>query len=367
MKTVDIIVVGGGPAGAMFAQLCPDGAEIVLIDQKSANESSFRKPCGGLLSPDAQRILSAYQMTLPKSVCTDPQIFAVKTMDIPAQLSCDYQRFYINMDRHQFDLWMMSRIPAHVRRIVGRCTAFQNVDGFYQVTYVDETQTEQVIQARNLVGADGAHSQVRAAFFPHHPITRLLAIQEILDDHSMHPFYSAIFDEETSPYCSWTIAKDNQQYFGGIFPLHQARQHFQLQKERLAAAGLNFGPVLKTEACLVNYPRSPGDIELGADGVFLIGEAAGWISPSSFEGISWALSSAIACAKSLVHEHLNMDLYRFHSRHLYPKLVMKIMKAHVLYQPHLRKIILKSRFRAIAVNVKSVPNYKEMKNNDWFD
>lgn len=361
MRTVDVIIIGGGPAGAMFAQLCPSHVEVVLIDQKTSDASSFQKPCGGLLSPDAQRIFSSYQMTLPKSVCTDPQIFSVKTMDIKKQLSCDYQRFYINMDRHRFDLWMLSRIPEHVQCITGRCTTFQKVDGFYQVTYTDQDKTKQTIQARNLVGADGAHSQVRKTFFPQHPIKNLIAIQEILKDHSMNPFYSAIFDEETTPYCSWTISKDDQQSLGGVFPIHKARHFFQKQKERLKASGMSFGPVLKTEACLVNYPEKLADIELGADGVFLIGEAAGWISPSSFEGISWALNSAIACSKSFVNQHLNMDLYRFHSRYLYPKLAMKIIKARILYQPRLRELILRSRFKAININPQPMMNHKEMK------
>lgn len=41
----------------------------------------------------------------------------------------------------------------------------------------------------------------------------------------------------------------------------------------------------------MTVPRRLSDICLGHDGVYLAGEAAGLISPSSFEGISYALRS----------------------------------------------------------------------------
>ena len=54
----DIAVIGAGPAGAVFvkeiAEACPD-KRIVLIDGQS---QSSAKPCGGLLAPDAQKLLA---------------------------------------------------------------------------------------------------------------------------------------------------------------------------------------------------------------------------------------------------------------------------------------------------------------------
>lgn len=59
------------------------------------------RPCGGLLSEDAQRSLARYDITLPKDVLVDPQIFSVKTIDLGAGLVRHYQRTYLNMDRCQ--------------------------------------------------------------------------------------------------------------------------------------------------------------------------------------------------------------------------------------------------------------------------
>lgn len=347
MRTYDIIVIGGGPAGCFFSRLCPDNYQVLLIDQKNDEKNSFQKPCGGLLSPDAQKILSQYGLSLPSSVCTDPQIFAVHTQDLDQGCEQLYQRFYINMDRSKFDFWCLSLVPETVDIIQGRVNHCEYHDGFYQITYQSK-EGKETVQAREIVGADGAHSLVRKTFFPDHPMKTLVAIQEHMEDNNASPFYSAIFDKETTPYCGWTISKDGQLIYGAAFPFAGALDQFKRQKQRLAQTGVHMGKVNKRESCLLNYPRKLGDIELGKEGVFLIGEAAGWISPSSFEGISWAFSSAIACAKSMTKNHLNHDLYALHSRKLYRKLWMKIQKARILYHPGLREIIMDSSLKAIG-------------------
>ena len=103
--TYDIAVVGAGPAGAVFvkelATACPN-LDILLIDGQSPESA---KPCGGLLAPDAQKLLARFDLVLPKSVLEDPQIFAVETIDIHQKLVRYYQRHYLNMDRYAFDRW----------------------------------------------------------------------------------------------------------------------------------------------------------------------------------------------------------------------------------------------------------------------
>jgi len=69
----DIAIIGLGPAGATFARLLDPKFRIIAIDKKrEATETSFRKPCGGLLAPDAQKALSKFNLTLPKDVLVDP-------------------------------------------------------------------------------------------------------------------------------------------------------------------------------------------------------------------------------------------------------------------------------------------------------
>ena len=114
MNTYDIAIIGLGPAGATAARLLDKKFKIIVIDKKSAADDTFRKPCGGLLATDAQKALSKFNLTLPKKVLVDPQIFAVKTIDTKQNLMRYYQRFYMNLDRHKFDMWLASLIPDHV-------------------------------------------------------------------------------------------------------------------------------------------------------------------------------------------------------------------------------------------------------------
>ena len=64
----DAAIIGAGPAGATFArrlaQQSPE-LKILLLD---AQDEGHKKPCGGLLAPDAQKTLAHFDLVLPKSV-----------------------------------------------------------------------------------------------------------------------------------------------------------------------------------------------------------------------------------------------------------------------------------------------------------
>ena len=117
----DIAVVGAGPAGSVFvkeiAEARPD-LKILLIDGQTPNSA---KPCGGLLAPDAQKLLAKFDLVLPKNILEDPQIFAVETIDLERKLVRYYQRYYLNMNRYAFDKWLLSLVPSHVTVYKGRC------------------------------------------------------------------------------------------------------------------------------------------------------------------------------------------------------------------------------------------------------
>ena len=123
MNRYDAIVIGGGPAGAMFARKASSAGLIVLVVDGQA--VSRPKPCGGLLAPDAQKALASFDLTLPKSILVDPQIFSVKTIDVERDLVRYYSRFYMNMDREKFDRWLVSLVPETVERISARCSAIE--------------------------------------------------------------------------------------------------------------------------------------------------------------------------------------------------------------------------------------------------
>ena len=351
MREYDVAIIGGGPAGAVFAKelaACMPTRKILLVDGQTERNP---KVCGGLLAPDAQRMFAMLDLTLPKEILSDPQIFDVETIDLGKKNVRYYQRHYLNMDRYAFDKWLISLIPPAVEVIAGRCEDLrEGADGFLLTLRTDGETTP--IRTRFVVGADGASSIVRRVCCKDksHP-KKYVAIQQHFPyptetaDGNLPP-YSCIFDPQTSDSCSWTIRKEGVVIFGGAFEPKGCREAFEKQKARLEAfLGVRFGNPIKTEACQVTSPRRKKDLLPGEEHVLLVGEAAGFISASSFEGISSAVLSARLLAEAFA-EGYDVDrvlpIYRRKTRKLRNKLCGKMQKRRVLCSPFLRYCIMKS-------------------------
>ncbi len=350
MEAYDIAVVGAGPAGAVFAsELSKARPEyrIALIDGQSRETA---KPCGGLLAPDAQKLLARFDLVLPKSVLEDPQIFAVETIDVEKRIVRYYQRHYLNMDRYAFDKWLLSLVPEKVAVCKGRCKEIKKDGELYRISVSCDGEEKELL-AKAVVGADGGGSVVRRTFFEPMRV-QYVAIQEWFENNGQRlPYYSCIFDEKTSDSCSWTIHKGDYVIFGGAFKKQGCRKAFDRQKERLEEfIGSRFGEAVRTEACLVSSPRAMKDFCTGRGGVFLLGEAAGFISSSSFEGLSSAMYSAKLLADSFKDSASFEEVqkkYLKSTRRLRLKLRIKAVKRGILCSPFLRGIIMHSGIQSI--------------------
>ncbi len=347
----DIAIIGLGPAGATVARMLSERFSVIAIDKKCASgNEGFHKPCGGLLALDAQKALSKFNLTLPKEVLADPQIFAVKTIDLGQNLQRFYQRFYVNLDRHKFDLWLISLIPERVEiRENAACTGICRTGEGYEITYIQHS-VEKRIEAKRVIGADGSNSAVRKGLFPNREIVRYLSIQMWFPEKHTTPFYACVFDSEiTDSYC-WSISKDGFFILGGAFPLQGGKEKFELLKRKMEARGFSLGQPVRREACLVSMPRGIRDFCAGKENAFLIGEAAGFISPSSLEGISYALNSAYELANILNAGAGNLSLkYRMKTLPIRVKLLLKRVKRPFMYTPLLRKVVMKSAMGSIRV------------------
>jgi flavin-dependent dehydrogenase len=248
MQKYDVIIVGAGPAGANFARLLDTNKYKTLVIDGSDGRD---KVCGGLISPDAQDILAGYDICLPKDILASPQLFSVRTIDLCNGAVKHYRRSYLNVDRKKLDDFFRGLIPDGAQIIKDRCKRVTEVDGGYEV----ELCSGDRIFGRYIVGADGAASNVRLSLFNKKRLHKYVAIQQWFSAGDRNPYYSCIFDNDTSSGCSWIFFKDGKMIFGGAFDIKNCREAFEEQKKKLVAQGFvdekAFDDPQKTEACLV--------------------------------------------------------------------------------------------------------------------
>jgi flavin-dependent dehydrogenase len=398
----DFAIVGLGPAGATAARLLSGRYSVLALDKKPAEpqqndaadggtDAARRggKPCGGLLAPSAQKAIASFGLTLPLHVLADPQVFSVQTIDLTSRVERGYQRQYLNMDRDKFDRWLISLINAgqtengaaknsgtehagtknaevksagteNGRAEIVLGAAFTGAEslegGGFRIRYKTAEAGERGAEARFIVGADGAHSAVRRAFFPSFRIRSYTAIQEWFPVEKAKPGYFCFFDPELTDLYCWGISKNDSFILGGAFPRKHAPAAFKSLKQKLLSARFFSGADLsgfRTESCLVLRPR-PFRFCTGKAGIFLVGEAAGFINPNSLEGISCAMESAGGLERAIRKAGAPAEklpvvyrTYRRASFRMAVKLFFKNLKSPFMYNPLLRFLVMKSGFLSI--------------------
>ena len=352
----DIAIIGAGPAGATLARLIGDRYRVLLVDKRQytgfPENVSSGKCCGGLLAPDAQRMLSALGLGLPKDVLEEPQLFVVKALDIQQRLERYYPRHYININRRKLDDWLLSMTPPQVDiRTACRLQSYSSENGYFKLTLVHDNKAH-VEETRILAGADGAASRVRSAMSAQGPFPkRYFAIQEWVEGDSNLPYFTAIFDSEITDYYCWAIPKGNFLIIGGaLHPKQGIFDKFELLKKRIRQRGFQFGKTVRREGAPILRPVKTGQLSTGGKGIALLGEAAGWISPSSAEGLSYALKSALILARTLRTTSDGFEKrYYEGTRQLRRNIFLKNLKSHFIFNPNLRKIVMRSGLQSMKM------------------
>ncbi|NLO90334.1 MAG: FAD-binding protein [Clostridia bacterium] len=350
----DIIIVGSGPAGANLARLIGDKYKILLIDKRDLEKDNpkrcIHKCCGGLLAPDAQKMIAKLGLGIPKDILVNPQLFAVRAIDLTNNLERLYQRFYYNMDREKFDRWLVSLIPNGVdKKFNSFFKSFVKVSGGYEVRYIHNGQ-EITAKTRIIVGADGANSKLRRLISKDVNVPeKYIAIQEWFECSYPMPYYTAVFDEEITDFYSWLIPKENYLLLGSaVRPGDNTREKYNLLKRKLTKLGFNFDNKVKTEGAYIYRPKKISQFYIGIDGVTLIGEASGAISPSSAEGISYALKTSLYLAHSLENGIEGyFGRYKNMLKDIKLNLLLKNLKTPAMYNPLIRKLVMKSGLQSI--------------------
>lgn len=297
----DALVVGAGPAGIMAARAAAaTGAHVLLID--SAPLPRY-KSCGGMLNEYAQRTLATVG-ELPSEALLDPEWINFRFYDWDREIKKACSLRFRNVDRGLFDRWLLEQLPDSVT-VWDRASFLEcNQDEEGVDALVNRSGTPMTMRCRWLIGADGARSSVRRAH-KHWPQTQCYkTVQEFvsIERGSLEPYFDCLYSRHVAPDYGYgyVIPKGDVAIVGSVFfpgtknipPMHE--RALKLFGERYP-----LGKAMRREAGVAIQVRSASDILGGEGRVLMAGEAAGLMSPSSGEGISFALNSGTLAGQAV--------------------------------------------------------------------
>lgn len=363
----DILIIGAGPAGSNLARLLASDKtnqyKVGLVEKRRLNQPvdpHRQKACGGLLSPDAQKMLAKLGLNIPSNILEDPQIFKVRTIDFDNNLERYYQRYYYNMDREKFDRYLFSLIPESIDKHLGEVVSSIHVNDDHWEVHLNQGKT--VLKAKFLVAADGAGSFVRRRVLGEYVSPeKYISIQKWYPIASTTPYYTGIFDSEITDYYSWTIQKGDHLILGTALPLNgphakpaqERLQTFDLLREKTANyLGLSLDTPSKTEGAFIERSTSVRQLRFASRlslssgeklSLALLGEAAGATSPTSAEGFSYALDTSLKLYESLIHGLESAELrYDLSCDSIRRNIFLKNLKSPAMYSKNIRKLVMKS-------------------------
>ncbi|MEO0398665.1 MAG: geranylgeranyl diphosphate reductase [Pseudomonadota bacterium] len=325
LEVYDAVVVGGGPAGATAAHdLATRGRKVLLLER-----GGRIKPCGGAIPP---RLIRDFD--IPDSLIVARARSARMVSPKGAEVDMPINGGWVGMvDREHFDEWLRARAEAAgAERQCGEFIALERdeegaaIISFHPSEVADAAKADSGqgtpaskrpvtrVQARTVVGADGARSKVAQQAMPDEPMpTSVFAYHEIIK--SPAPYNSAP-DNSTAREAKFDGSRCDIYYQGRLSPdfyawifphgettsvgVGSAQKGFSL---RGAVADLRAHAALDDEATVrregAPIPLKPRKRWDNGRDVILAGDAAGCVAPASGEGIYYAMLGGRTAAEAI--------------------------------------------------------------------
>ena len=308
-----VAVIGGGPSGSCAAEiLAKAGISTWIFERKLDNA----KPCGGAIP-----LCMVSEFDLPDSIIDrkvrNMRMISPSNREVNISLDKVYgetDNEYIGMCRREvMDAFMRNRASelgaTLVNGLVTKIETGNNRQGPYKLNYSDYSSGESKGESKTLevdliIGADGANSRVAKAMDAG-DYNVAIAFQERIKLPEKEMNY---YEDLAEMYVGTDVSPD---FYGWVFPKydHVAVGTGTMQKNQSLIKGLQVGVRERAKKRLVNgevikveahpIPEHPRPRRV-VGGMALVGDAAGYVTKSSGEGIYFAAKSGRMCAEQIV-------------------------------------------------------------------
>jgi flavin-dependent dehydrogenase len=292
VRNVDVLVVGGGPAGSSAAwRLKAAGREVVVLDRDAFPRL---KLCAGWITPEVVQDLGMDIAAYPHRFLTF-QRMRTRFRALGFSLPCVQH----SIRRYEFDAWLLERSGAEVAR--------------HNVRHIERDGEHFVVdgawRARHLIGAGGTSCPVyRALFRDANP--RVRELQTVALEHEFEYDWQdgdchLWFFDQGLPGYAWYVPKQNGWVNIGVGALahrlkargEDIQQHWE-HFLRVLGRGLVRG-VAPEPSGYSYYLRGPVDV-VRSGNAFITGDAAGLATRDMCEGIGPAIRSGLKAADSIL-------------------------------------------------------------------
>ncbi|EXB54685.1 Geranylgeranyl diphosphate reductase [Morus notabilis] len=298
-------VIGGGPAGSSAAEaLAAGGVETFLFERAP----SGAKPCGGAIP---LCMLDEFQIP---SHLIDRRVSRMRIFS-PSNLEVDFGKtllpheFIAMLRREVLDSFLRSRAESSgatlITSLVTDLEIPESNNSPYVIHYIagDRSGRKEKIAVDVVVGADGANSRVAKAIGAG-DYAYAIAFQERikLPDEKMK-YYEDLAEmyvgNDVSPdFYAWVFPKCDHVAVGtGTVRAKRDIKSYQRAIRERAGPKISGGKVIKVEAHPI--PEHPRAVRVQGR-VALVGDAAGYVTKCSGEGIYFAAKSGRMCGEGIV-------------------------------------------------------------------
>ena len=283
MIETDILIVGGGPAGAIAAKyLSISKIDNILIQRNL----SYRKPCGGGIRTDAFKEFNIDKNIIKKYVDTIAIVYKSQRIDV------DISNTQIGIvDRVEFDSYLREDAKKKGTKLYKATFVSLTLFDDFIISRIKKDGEYIEIKSSYVIAADGVHSKIRkqvngdevnAALTNYADITSMncSACEFHFGEEVADKYYAWAFPHAKGSNIGTLAGKDNN-YINNLF------------------SNLNIDE--KAKIFGFQIPNFKNNI-FYKDRVFFVGDSASQVLPFTYEGIYYAMSSAKILANVIVNK-----------------------------------------------------------------